>query len=361
MKRYRAAILGTGGIAHAHAQGIQDQGARMELVAAMDVDASRAKAFCEKHAIPACFTDAAELLRQARPDMVSIATPPGTHCDLVVKALENGAWAFCEKPLVGSLAELDCIEEAERRTGRYCNCITQWRSSSSGKHIKRLVAEGAFGRPLVGVCHILWYRAPSYYQVPWRGKWETELGGTSMGHGIHAMDFFLWILGDWAEVDARIGTLDRAIRVEDCSMALVRLENGAMASIVSSALSPREESYVRMDFQKATVELKHLYGYGNANWTITPVNDPDKATDVDAWRAFPDEDVHTSHGALLASVLESMDRRERPPVSGPESRRIVEFLSCFYKSAATGRPVKRGTLQAGDPFYQRIYGTLAGA
>lgn len=358
MKRYRVAILGTGGIAACHVQGIKDQGERAEIVAGMDVDAGRAKAFCEKHAIPGCFSDASELLRSAKPDIVTIATPPSVHCDLTVKSLEAGAWVFCEKPLVGSLVELDRIEDAERRTGRFCNCITQWRSASSARHIKRLISEGAFGKPLVGHCHTLWYRAVPYYQVPWRGKWETELGGTTMGHGIHAMDFFLWLMGDWTEVFARIGTLDRAIRVEDCSMALARLENGAMASLASSAISPREESYVRLDFQKATVELKHTYGYGNANWTITPVNDPDKQTDPERWNAFP-ADVPISHGALLTQMLEAMDCGARPPVSGPESRRIVEFLSCFYKSAATGLPVQRGTLKPEDPFYQRIYGTLS--
>ena len=46
-----------------------------------------------------------------------------------------------------------------------------------------------------------------------------------------------------------IGTLDRDIEVEDVSMAMVRFANGAMANITNSVLSPREETYLRFDFQ----------------------------------------------------------------------------------------------------------------
>jgi predicted dehydrogenase len=82
-----------------------------------------------------------------------------------------------------------------------------------------------------------------------------------MGQGIHAMDHFLHLMGDWRSVRAVAGTLDRAIEVEDVSMAIVTFANGAMGSIVNSALSPRQETYVRLDYQKATLELTHLYGY----------------------------------------------------------------------------------------------------
>src|SRR5690606_28015060 len=115
-----------------------------------------------------------------------------------------------------------------------------------------LADRGMLGRPLVAICHTLWYRDAPYYAVPWRGKWETELGGPTMGHGIHAMDHLLYLLGDWTEVRAQVATLDRAVEVEDVSMALVRFANDAHASIVNSVLSPRQETYLRIDYQRAS-------------------------------------------------------------------------------------------------------------
>src|SRR6185503_6125950 len=108
-----------------------------------------------------------------------------------------------EKPMVGSLADLDRVEAAEKETGRSACSVVQWRFGSAALHYKKLIDAGTFGRSLTGACLTTWYRNDAYYEVPWRGKWKTELGGCTVGHGIHAMDLFLSFLGDWDEVQAR--------------------------------------------------------------------------------------------------------------------------------------------------------------
>ncbi len=62
----------------------------------------------------------------------------------------------------------------------------------------------------------------------------------------------------------------RDTETEDVSMALVTFDNGAMATVVNSVVSPRETSVLRFDFERATVEVEHLYGYSDDDWTITP-------------------------------------------------------------------------------------------
>jgi predicted dehydrogenase len=351
----RAAIIGTGGIARSHVAAVRGQNGGVELVAGVDIDAGRVAEFSQTYDIPNPYTDVQQMLDEQQPQWVLIATPPSTHCDLIVQSLEAGAWVLCEKPLCASLAEMDRIEDAERRTGNFCSSVFQWRFGSGGRHLKQLIQSGALGRPLVGVCNTTWYRTPAYYAVPWRGKWATELGGCTMGHGIHAMDFFLWLYGEWQEVQAMMDTLDREIEVEDVSMALVRFANGAMGNITNSVLSPREESYLRLDFQKATVELTHLYSYRNKQWRYTaPANAP-FAAEVESWQAI-EEDTPSSHSAQLAFFLEAMARGERPPVSGPDVRPTIEFLASLYKSAITGQAVRRGEITPEDPFYRSMNG-----
>ncbi len=260
---------------------------------------------------------------------------------------------LCEKPLCASLAEMDRIEAAEAATGNYCSSVFQWRFGSGGRHLRRLIDAGDLGRPLVGNVLTTWYRTPEYYAVPWRGKWETELGGCSMGHGIHAMDFLLYQFGEWQEVSAMIGTLDRDIEVEDVSMAIVRFANGAMANITNSVLSPREETYLRFDFQNATVEVTHLYHYDNDAWRFTAQADHEDG--LAGWQAIP-ADTPSSHASQLTALLDSMERGERPLVSGPAARGTIEFLAGLYKSAMTGQPVTRGSIVPGDPFYERMCG-----
>lgn len=357
MTQYRSVIIGTGGISRSHIAAQQANSDRTSLVAAMDIDAERVDAFCEDHEIPNRYTDAAQMLATEKPDLVHICTPPGTHCDLTVQALEAGAWVYCEKPLTVSLAEMDRVEEAEKRTGNYCSSVFQWRFGSGGQHLKGLIDSGAMGRPTVGNCLTTWYRGEAYYAVPWRGKWETESGGCTMIHGIHAIDFFLWLYGEWAEVRSMIGTLVHDIDVEDVSMAMVRFENGAMGNITNSVLSPREETYMRFDFQKATVEVTHLYGYVNDNWKYSALNkgDEDFTSELESWATLPPDKI-ARHPSQLTAILDAMDQGIRPPVSGPDVRGTIEFLASMYKSAMTGEPVKRGSIRTDDPFYHAMNG-----
>ena len=354
-RRVRVSIVGAGGIAeHAHIPALRAQGSRVELVAAVDVDADRLTDFRQRNDIPAGYTSLDEMLTIEKPDLVHICTPPSLHTDQVVRCLAAGVWVFVEKPPCLSLAEFDRIEAAERAGGPYASIVFQHRFGSGARYLGALIKSGALGRPLVAVCNTTWYRDAEYYAVPWRGKWETEGGGPTMGHGIHQMDLMLALLGEWTEVRAMAGRLDRDVRTEDVSMALVRFASGAMASVVNSVLSPREESYLRFDFTEATVELTHLYGYDNSHWRYTPAPDREGR-----WQ-LPKDEVRSSHAAQLPLLLDAMDLGERPPVSGRSGRETLELVTALYRSAFTGEPVRRDQLGPDDPFYHHLHGGISG-
>ena len=58
-------------------------------------------------------------------------------------------------------------------------------------------------------------------------------------------------------------------RVAGAARALRR--RAAVATLMSSLLSPRETSVVRVDTDHATIEVEHLYGYDDAAWRLTPL------------------------------------------------------------------------------------------
>jgi len=373
-RRIRAAIVGTGGIAEiGHLPALRSQAHRVDLVAAVDVDPERLEAFARKHEIPNAYTALDAMLAREHPDLVLVCTPPAAHADAVVRVLEAGSWALVEKPPALSLAEFDRIARAERDGGPYAGVVFQHRFRAGGLRLARQAAAGELGRPLVAQCDTSWFRGHGYYEVPWRGKWATEGGGPTMGHGIHQMDLLLAVLGEWAEVRAMAGRLDRRVETEDVSLALVRFASGALATVVNSVLSPREESRLRFDFTDATVELRHLYGYSDADWRYTPA--PHVADDLEriaSWTKDPDSaagstagsaaggDAVSSHTSQLPYVLGAFERGERPPVSGPAGRRTMELVTALYKAAFTGEPVLCGQIGPDDPFYHRLHGDVPG-
>ncbi|MBN1562811.1 MAG: Gfo/Idh/MocA family oxidoreductase [Anaerolineae bacterium] len=355
MSKTQIALIGCGKFAHGHMRSIQEQGDRTEVIAVVDIDETRAREFAATYNIPHSYGGPEALFREQHPDLVIIVSPPGDHFHHCIEALEAGSHVLCEKPLAGSLAQLDQIEATIQRTGSTCTGVLQWRYGSSGQHVKRLLDEGALGKPLVGICQTTWYREPAYYEIPWRGKWATELGGVAMTLGIHAMDFFMWLMGDWDTISATVGTLDRDIEVENVALAHVHFSNGAMASLINSAVSPHQESYIRIDCQQATVELRHLYSYRDESWTFTLPPTELRTKALKQWETMPEEKPATI-GTQLASLLDALDRSEAPWPRVDDVRSTIEFLTSLYKSAFTGQPVKRGSILPGDPFYMSVNG-----
>lgn len=355
MERRRAAIIGTGGIAGSHMDAWDHCANRINRVAAVDIDRDRVRAFAEMHDVPKAYTDVGEMLREQQPDFVHICTPPLLHLKLILQCLEAGAHVLCEKPLVGSLRQLDAIAEAEKRSGRFCSSVLQWRFGSAGRQIRHLIDSDVFGRHTITMCATNWYRTDAYYAVPWRGTWASEMGGVNMGQAIHLIDLMLWLNTPWREVTAITETLNHDVEVEDASVAIVRFADRSMASVISSVVSPRQETRLRLDFQRATAEVVGLYRYRNQHWTVTPVAD----TKLPPGSWSPDEDVEGGHAAQLQAMLDALDAGLRPPAGPGEIRGSIEFLSAQYKSALTGEPVTQGSITPGDSFYDHVSGRIA--
>ncbi|WP_340383671.1 Gfo/Idh/MocA family oxidoreductase [Streptomyces sp. SS7] len=358
----RAAVVGTGAIGRgSHLSALQQLAAEgeTEVVAAVDIDAAAVEAFCAEGGVPHAYTDLDRMLAEQRPDLVTICTPPTLHREQSVAALRAGAWVWCEKPPVPTLADYDAVQAEEgAEHGPYASIVFQHRFGSGTRHVKRLLADGALGRPLVAHCQTTWYRDTAYYAVPWRGRWQTEGGGPAMGHGIHQMDLLLDILGPWREVRAMAGRLVHDVETEDVSTALLRFDNGALATVVNSVLSPDEVSRIRIDCERATVELTHLYGHSNTDWRITPA--PGATGDeVAAWQDFG-TDVPSSHLAQLRELVASMRAGERPRSSGADGRTSLELITSLYKSAFTDTTVRRGEIGPGDPYYTALHGGAPG-
>ncbi|MFB7507963.1 Gfo/Idh/MocA family protein [Streptomyces broussonetiae] len=352
----RVAVIGTGAIVTgSHLPALRAHAGRVELVAAVDVDEGRLDAFRrEAGAQVAGFTSAEAMLDAVCPDLVLIGTPPALHREQTVAALEAGAWVLCEKPLCLSLAEYDDMAAAEKASGAYASVVFQHRYGSGAVHARQLIASGELGAPLVAHCQTTWHRDAGYYAVPWRGRWASEGGGPTMGHGIHQYDLLLHLLGEWEEVRAMAARLVHDVESEDVSTALVRFRGGTLATVVNSVLSPREVSRVRVDCADATLELTHLYGHGNDDWVYTPAPHVD-AERAAAWRT-PAADLPSSHAAQLGALLDAFDRGERPPGSGSTARATLEFAAALYKAAFTGQPVRTGEICPGDPYYAAMHG-----
>src|SRR2546423_928600 len=93
----KAAIVGCGRIADSHAAQIQLAG-NCEIVAVCDREELMARQFARRFGGAASYDRLDQLLRDARPDVVHITTPPTSHFELTRSCLEYGCHVYVEKP-----------------------------------------------------------------------------------------------------------------------------------------------------------------------------------------------------------------------------------------------------------------------
>jgi predicted dehydrogenase len=336
-----AAIVGTGAIADQHARAIlATPGAT--IVAAVDISPDSATRFAQRWGIPATYATVDEMLAAGAVDVVHVCTPTGFHADQTIRALNADAHVVVEKPPALSLAELDAMTDAATRTGRKLAVVFQQRSGTAAAHVRGLLSSGALGRPLVATCQTLWYREPAYFDVPWRGNW-TNGGGPTLSLGIHQVDLLAWLLGDWASVQGQLWRVARELQTEDVSTAVVAFANGCVASVITSVLSPRQTSSIRIDTERATITVDHLYGHANDNWSITPAPHVDPA-EAAGW-ALPEPEEPSSHDVLLRDIYESLRTGAALPDTAGTPAVAFEIATAVYSSAATGRVVTPATLR----------------
>ncbi|NDK31122.1 Gfo/Idh/MocA family protein [Nesterenkonia haasae] len=352
---YRVAIIGTGGIATAHAVALADLPQQAELVAVVDIDADRAEQFAQRFSVPAVYTDAGAMLAAEELDLVNICTPPQTHGPLAIEVIRHGVAALVEKPTALSLREMDELAEAQARYEAPILTVFQHRFGAAGIRLRDFVQAEKLGRPLVATCETLWYRNDAYFEVPWRGRWDIEGGGPTMGHGIHQFDLMLSVLGPWVDISAFAARQSRPTDTEDVSVALARFENGALATVVNSVVSPRETSRLRFDFEYATVEVEHLYGYQDADWTFTAA--PGHEHLAAEWGEATSDEV-SSHRMQLSAIFQAFTNHTEPEVSLKEARRTLEFAAATYASAFRRETVSAGQIAGTDPFAQSMSGDL---
>jgi predicted dehydrogenase len=160
---YRAAVIGCGQIgsrfsesdptsvtplSHAHAY---HRHPSTDLVGLYDADPARLRAAGNCWGAPT-FDSVEDLLRQSRPDIVSLCTPDATHYPLAREILERAApkILFIEKPLAESAAQGERLRELARTKGCRIAVNFSRRYSMAFRQIATELHAGTHGRPLLG-------------------------------------------------------------------------------------------------------------------------------------------------------------------------------------------------------------------
>jgi len=337
MSKVKFAMIGSGAIAHTHAQAISAIDDAI-LVAIYGRSAKKTQQIatqynCDWH------TDLKEMLKRTDIDVVTICTPNGTHADIGIVAALAGKHVLVEKPIDVSLEKADALITICKTQGVKLGVIFQRRYSEGVVALKKLLEEGKLGKLLFGGCYFKLYRSQEYYDsVATRGTWEIDGGGVVMNQGIHYIDMLQSLMGPVAEVTARCGTFAHAdIQVEDTAASAITFQSGALGVIEGTTCAyPGLVSRIDIYGTEGTaiiendiltsVQLKSGYAYnGGSRIDNVGVSSPTITSDF--------------HQLQFEDMVRAIKSDTEPFISGEEGRKSLEIILSIYQAAFTGERV----------------------
>jgi predicted dehydrogenase len=194
----KVAIVGCGKIADSHAsQILRIKGC--EIVGVCDREPLMARQLFDRFPVKRCFSDLAELLAGARPDVVHITTPPASHFEIARLCLESGCHVYVEKPFTLYAAEAEALIALANAKGLKLTAGHDDQFSHAARRMRRLVQGGYLGGAPVHLesyyCYDLsepgYARALLSDKQHWVRKLPGQLLQNIISHGIARIAEFL--------------------------------------------------------------------------------------------------------------------------------------------------------------------------
>ncbi len=200
------------------------------------------------------FESLEQLLQEANPEGVVVATPNNQHLPAVRACAAAGVIPLIEKPLAGSLEDANEIVAVLRSKGLVSLVGHHRRHSAALRTARAIVRSGKLGR-IVGVTGIAAFAKPtSYFDVAWR---RVAGGGPVLINLVHEIDDLRFMLGNIAQVSALTSNAVRGFEVEDTAAVSLRFESGALGTFLLSDCAASPWSWEQSSGEDTTY---HYYG-----------------------------------------------------------------------------------------------------
>ena len=240
----KVAVLGVGALGQHHARIYSElqKAGKIQFVGLYDANAERASEIAKEHDVPVLSSPEA-VLNSA--EAVSIVTPTTTHFELASQALENGLHVLVEKPMTEDANQATKLVQLAQDK----NCVLQVghveRFNPVFDYLQSVATEPRF---------IETHRLSPY------PKRSMDIG-VVLDLMIHDLDIVLaFVNSPIKDVDGvGVPVLSES---EDIANARIKFENGCVANLTASRVSPERmrkirvfsggesTSYVSLDYQK---------------------------------------------------------------------------------------------------------------
>ena len=319
-----------------------------EIVAVSDINETAARETAERHGIPRYYTDAETMLREEKPEVVSVCVPNAFHKEYTMMALRHGANVLCEKPLAFHYSDAVEMFEYAKLAGKVLMACQSMRFTPDRLAAKKYIEAGGMDEIYYGELSRIRRRGIPYWGTFHMGK--ISGGGAFVDIGVHMLDALVWLMGNPAVKSVsgttmqnhkyEIGSLvssgalsgnvhtkrpfdPEEMDVEDFSCGTITFENGAKVSFkVAWAANIPEAADIMLVSKKAGINLpsgKVLFGENGECELET--------------EECPYDTPFSGHMYLTDNLRKVLKGEATPIVTPEETINVTKIIELFYQSA----------------------------
>ncbi len=310
--------------------------------------------------IPVAYTDWREMLEKTELDAVVVSTPPNTHAEPTLAALERRLHVFVEKPIALAPADARRMEEAAAKAERTLMVGYNARGMGSWRTVKRLLSDRAIGtlrQVNISACmdlRFIWramalpeetqnvFASTAYFSdVFGRDNWRTQpdvVGGGMFGDvGSHIQDIALWLADG---TPTQVVQMGHSTGSPSVLSAVAHLDNGVLLSLAfNDAVSGGET--LRPFYSRGRMTFYGDRGQITTDWTKIMSTEAETIwLEQEGVRTQVEPTFESVHPAtaFVPIVLDGA-----PNICpAHEAARAVTLTAAVYRSAAEGRIVSAG-------------------
>lgn len=220
---FRVGIVGLGNIGTDHLYAYRELAAA-DVVAICDTSPHALARGLDRHPTARAYRDLRQMLRERRPNVLSVCTWPGSHADIVIAAATHGVRGIlCEKPLALRRRDVARMTAVCREHGTKLAVGHQWRFHSLLSKARELIGAGGVGR----VSHVSGF-----------------IAGSLGNNGSHLVDAVRYVLSG-ASVKAvscrcigDFGRNEQGFLIEDGAETRLRLGGNISCELRTGTLAP---------------------------------------------------------------------------------------------------------------------------
>jgi predicted dehydrogenase len=350
METVKVGVVGCGAISTAyftHAKNFPI----LEMAACADLDMDKARTQGEKFAIPkVCSVQ--ELMRDKSIEIVLNLTVPKAHAPIAIEALRKGKHTYSEKPLGINRKEGEKIIKLAEEKKLYVGCAPDTVLGSGIQMARKLIDDGAIGRPVVATAYMMcrghesWHPNPEFY-------YEVG-GGPVFDMGPYYLTALLNLLGPAKRLNAMasISFPQRTITSEPKKGKKIKVEtpthisgamefqNGAVGTMIMSFdtyFAPHDRAQpITIYGEKGTMKVPDPNGFDG------PVHIR-MAADKD-WVEVPSSFVKGYGRAVgLADMAYAIRSGRKARCNGEQALAVLDLMQGLLDAADKGRDIAINT------------------